>query len=164
MASKQAFVSKISESWTHADDSRDQLGDIRWQGGKCYKCVQFNNGAGDIASAANKMAEYYGPGADNVSPNGYASNIVTLDSSDGTKLAAGVFQGVVVDGDRCWVQIKGAAVMADAMIAGSDGDPLTLAGATADTGDLDVSAAVTDHVCAYADDISAKTVVLDCPF
>jgi hypothetical protein len=48
------------------------------------------------------------------------------------------------------------------LTAGADGDPLTPAGAT--DGTLDVSGAVTDHVCAYAGDISDKEIICDFPF
>ena len=159
MAIKQFFRTKITDTWTNAADG-DPLGDIRWQGGKCYKCIKFDNGAGNIASVAGVMAEYKGA-------TGHADNLVTLDSSDGKKLAAGIFQAVIADLDRGWVQIKGNAAMTVAIIGStSNGDPLTLEGATADTGDLDISAAATDHVCAYADSEagSTPTIVLDCPF
>ena len=159
MAIKQFFRTKITDTWTNAADG-DPLGDIRWQGGKCYKCIKFDNGAGNIASVAGVMAEYKGA-------TGHADNLVTLDSSDGKKLAAGIFQVVIADLDHGWIQIKGNAAMTVAIIGStSDGDPLTLQGATDDTGNLDLSAANTDHVCAYADSEAgaAPTIVLDCPF
>ena len=49
-----------------------------------------------------------------------------------------------------------------ALTAGVDGDPLTPTGSA--DGTLDVSAAVTDHVCAYAGDISDKEIICDFPF
>ena len=159
MAIKQLFRTALTDTWTIESDG-DILGDIRWEGGKAYKVIKFDNGAGNIASVAGVMAEYKGA-------TGHADSLVTLDSSDGKKLAAGIFQAIIADGDHGWVQIKGNAAMTVAIIGStSDGDPLALEGATDDTGDLDLSASNTDHVCAYADSEAGATptVVLDCPF
>ena len=56
-----------------------------------------------------------------------------------------------------WVQIKGPATLALALTAGADGNALTAPGAT--DGTLDVAALVTDAICAYAADASAKKIV-----
>lgn len=166
MPIKAMFETALTDTWTVADSAAigDKLGDVRWEGSKCYKCVQFNNGAGNIASLAGRMAAYYAPGGDHASPNGYASNIVTMDSSDSSDTGAGVFQVVMADLEIGWVQIKGVATMTLAAAAGADGDPMTLVGATDDGGNLDVNTGVTDHICAFADDISADIFILDCPF
>ena len=73
-----------------------------------------------------------------------------------------VCQSAPGDGEYAWFQIGGAATLALALTAGADGDPLTPTGAGAD-GTLDVSAAVTDNVCAIAGDISDKEVVCTFP-
>ena len=94
--------------------------------------------------------------------DGYKNNQVTSDLSDSVEIGAGVLMSAPADGEYCWVQIKGPATLTTALTAGADGDPLTPTGST--DGTLDVSALVTDHVCAYAGDISDKEVICDFPF
>jgi hypothetical protein len=72
-----------------------------------------------------------------------------------------VLQAVLADGEYGWIQIKGRATLTTALTAGADGNALTAVGAT--DGTLDVSAAVTDAICAYAVDASAKIVLCDFP-
>jgi type 1 fimbria pilin len=66
------------------------------------------------------------------------------------------------DDEYGWIQIKGAATLSIALTAGADGDPLTPTGSA--DGTLDVSGAVTDHVCAIAGDISDQEIICDFPF
>jgi len=73
----------------------------------------------------------------------------------------GVFQAVIADGGYGWIQIRGQATLTTALSAGADGNALTAIGTT--DGTLDVSALVTDFICAVAIDASAKTVFLTCP-
>ena len=123
--------------------------------GKVYKFVLFNNGTGSVASVAGNFAYYYQAG-------GAQDNTVTMDLSDSVNIGAGVFQAVIADGSYGWIQISGRATLTTALTAGADGNALTPVGAT--DGTLDVSALVTDHICAIADDISAKEVLLCCPY
>ena len=123
--------------------------------GKMYKYVKYDTGAGSVAGAAGNVAYYY-------TLDGYKLNTVTSDLSDSIELGAGVLVAAMADGDYGWIQIKGAATVTTALTAGADGDPLTPTGAT--DGTLDVSALVTDHVCAYAGDISDKEIICDFPF
>jgi len=60
------------------------------------------------------------------------------------------------------VQIKGPATLTIALTAGADGNALTPVGAG--DGTLDVSALVTDHICAIADDVSAQEIICDFPY
>ena len=53
------------------------------------------------------------------------------------------------------------AALTTALTAGADGNALTAVGAT--DGTIDVSALVTDFICAVAIDASAKIVFLTCP-
>jgi hypothetical protein len=125
--------------------------------GKQYKYVQFNNGAGDVASVAGNACYYYavsGASAGQV-------DIVTMDITDSGGVGAGVFQAVIADGGYGWIQTKGDATLTTALTAGADGNALTAVGAT--DGTLDVSALVTDFICAVAVDASAKIVFLTCP-
>jgi len=116
---------------------------------KTYKYVQYEAGTAAVAGVAGEVAYYYTAG-------GTATNIVTSDLSDSVKLGAGVLQAVMADGTYGWVQITGPATLSIALTAGADGNALTPVGAG--DGTLDVSALVTDAVCAYADDISAKMI------
>ena len=65
MPIKQVFRTALTDTWTTESDG-DKAGDIRWQEGKCYKCVKFNNGSGDIASVVGLAAYYYGVAGDGV--------------------------------------------------------------------------------------------------
>lgn len=127
------------------------------QGGKVYKYVQYDTGAGPVAAVAGNIAYYYAPGG--VSAG--ASGVVTSDLSDSAGLGAGVLQSAPTDGQYCWIQIKGAATITPALTAGADGNALTAVGAT--DGTLDVSALVTDAIVAYAVDASAKIILCDFP-
>lgn len=132
------------------------VGDVVWvNGNKAYKFVQYDTGAGSVAAVAGNVAYYY-------TLDGYKNNQVTSDLSDSVEIGAGVLQSAPADGEYCWVQIKGAATITPALTAGADGDPLTPTGAT--DGTLDVSALVTDNVCAIAGDISDKEIICDFPF
>ena len=118
--------------------------------GKVFKYVQYDTGAGPVAAVAGQVAYYY-------LASGYDAHKVTSDLSDSVSVGAGVLQSAPTDGQYCWIQIRGPATLSIALTAGADGNALTPVGAT--DGTLDVSAAVTDHVCAIADDISAKEIV-----
>lgn len=124
---------------------------------KKFKYVQYNSGAGAVAAAAGNVAYYYAPSG--ASAGSYT--VVTSDLSDSAGLGAGVLQSAPATTNYCWVQIKGPATLTTALTAGADGNALTPVGAT--DGTLDVSAAVTDAICAYAVDASAKIVLCDFP-
>ena len=125
--------------------------------GKQYKYVQFNNGAGNVASVAGNFAYYYAVSGASAGQ----TTIVTMDVTDSGGVGAGVFQAVIADGGYGWIQTKGPATLTTALTAGADGNALTAVGTT--DGTLDVSALVTDFICAVAIDASAKIVMLTCP-
>jgi hypothetical protein len=127
--------------------------------GKQYKYFLFNNGAGDVASIAGDFGYYYA-----VSGVGAAANsgTCTMDVTDSAGIGAGVFQAIIADGQYGWLQVSGEATLTQALTAGADGNALTAVGAGAD-GAIDVSALVTDAICAIAYDASAKIVKLCCP-
>lgn len=125
--------------------------------GKRYRFVLHNNGAGDIAAVAGNFAYYYAPGG--VSAG--ATTTVTSDLSDSANVGAGMWMAAPADGEYGWIQTWGSATLTTALTAGADGNALTAAGAT--DGTLDVSAAVTDFICAVAVDASAKIVFITCP-
>lgn len=124
-------------------------------GSKIYKFVQYKEGTAATDGVAGEVAYYY-------TLDGYKLGQVTSDLSDSVEVGAGVLQAAVSDDEYCWVQIKGAATLSIALTAGADGDPLTPTGSA--DGTLDVSAAVTDNVCAIAGDISDKEIICDFPF
>ena len=126
--------------------------------GKQYKYVKFNNGADNVASVAGNVAYYYAVSGASAGE----TTEVTMDVTDSGGVGAGVFQAVIADGGYGWLQTRGVATLTTALTAGADGNALTAVGAGAD-GTLDVSAAVTDFICAVAIDATAKIVMLMCP-
>ncbi len=167
MSFKQVFVTAISDTWTLAADG-DPIGDLRWQGGKCYKCVKFNNGSGDVASIAGYCASYYAVAGSAAATTGYRNNLVTMDRTDthggNGGIGAGIFQGVVADGDFCWVQIKGlATLISTAFPSGADGDVMTAKDGAGD-GFIVATNADTESIAGLADDASLFQLICDFPF
>lgn len=148
---------EIDAVYTTLDEGRTPaLGDVFYgSGGKIYKFVQYKEGTAAVDGVAGEVAYYY-------TLDGYKNFQVTSDLSDSVEVGAGVLQAAVSDDEYCWVQIKGPATLTIALTAGADGDPLTPTGAA--DGTLDVSAAVTDNVCAIAGDISDLEIICDFPF
>jgi hypothetical protein len=118
--------------------------------GKKYKYVQYNSAAGAVAAVVGNVCYYYAPGG--VSAG--ATTVVTSDLSDSANLGAGVLQAIIPTTQYGWIQISGSATITPALTAGADGNALT-------DGTLDVSGAVTDSICAYAVDASAKIIMCD---
>ena len=125
--------------------------------GKKYKYVQYNSGAGAVAAVAGNVAYYYAPSGASAG----ATTVVTSDLSDSAGLGAGVLQYALATTEYGWIQISGAATITPALTAGADGNALTPVGAS--DGTLDVSALVTDSICAYAVDASAKIIMCAFP-
>lgn len=145
----------LSATYSELNERTPALGDIYEDvTGKRYRFVLFNDGAGAVAAASGNFAYVYAPSGASAG----ATTTVTSDLSDSAGVGAGVFQSVPADGEYCWVQISGYATLTTALTAGADGNALTPVGST--DGTLDVSALVTDHVCAVAVDASAKIVLL----
>lgn len=122
------------------------------QDGKVYKFVKYSEEAAATDGVAGEVAYYLVTGG----------NVVTSDLSASSNVGAGVLQAAMSEGEYGWVQIKGIATLSIALTAGSDGNALTPVGAG--DGTLDVSALVTDHVCAIALDISEKIILCDFPW
>lgn len=160
-----AFVgASLTETYTAADLTGANSGKVPGLGdkyvdssGKEYTFVQYNGGAGPVAAVAGNFAYYYAPGG--VSAG--STSVVTSDLSDSANVGAGVLLSAPASGSYCWIQTWGPATLTTALTAGADGNALTPAGAT--DGTIDVSAAVTDHICAIAVDASAKIVFVTCP-
>lgn len=152
----------LDQTYTSAQLSEGKTpaaGDVFFdRGGKAYKFVQYDTGAGSVAAVSGQVAYYYAPSGASAG----ATTVVTSDLSDSAELGAGVLQSAPGDGEYCWIQIKGPATLSIALTAGADGDPLTPTGAT--DGTLDVTAAATDAICGFAIDASAKIIACDFPF
>ncbi len=150
---------KINEVYDALADNTPGLGDIFFGiDGKVYKFVIYDTGSGPVAAVSGNVAYFYAPGG--VSAG--LTTTVTSDLSDSAGAGAGVLQSAPTDGQYCWIQTKGPATLTTALTAGADGNALTVVGAT--DGTLDVSALVTDHICAIAIDASAKIVMCDFPW
>lgn len=121
--------------------------------GKKYRYYQYTTAAGSVAAVAGNVAYFYAPGG--VSAG--ASTVVTSDLSDSANVGAGVLQAALANNDYGWFQTKGPATLNLALTAGADGNALTPVGST--DGALDVSALVTDPICAFAIDASAKIIM-----
>lgn len=123
-------------------------------GGKAYKFIQYKEGTAAVDGVAGEVAYYY-------TLDGYKNNQVSSDLSDSVEIGAGVLQAAMSEDEYGWVQIEGPATLTIALTAGADGDPLTPTGAA--DGTLDVSALVTDNICAVAGDISDMEIICQFP-
>ena len=146
----------FSEVYTTLDEGNTPaLGNVLWSGNKAYKFIQYIEGTAATDGVAGEVAYYY-------TLDGYKTNQVTSDLSDSVEVGAGVLVADMSDQEYGWVQIKGPATLTIALAGGTDGDPLTPTGGA--DGTLDVSAAVTDNICAIAGDASDKEIICDFPF
>lgn len=98
---KSSFITAITE--TSATDL-EGVGTVRFEGGKVYMWVKFDNGTGNVAAVANYAAEWYGE-------TGWSTRTVTRDSTDGGYVMAGVFMSVIADGEYGWIQMRGPVTM-----------------------------------------------------
>ncbi|MER8464171.1 hypothetical protein [Mesorhizobium sp. M1396] len=161
-----SFVgANITKTYTAADltgaesGKAPRLGDTyESYDGKVYRFVKYNSGAGAIAAVANNVVGFYAPAGVSAGQ----SNEVTSDVSDTAANGAGVLAAAPGNGEYGWIQVKGVATVTTALVSGGDGNALILSGTT--DGTLKVAAAVTDTVCAYAIDASAKIVMCAFPY
>lgn len=132
------------------------LGDVFCgDGGKAYKFVVYSEEAAAVDGVAGEVAYY-------TAQDGFDTFQVTSDLSASDEVGAGVLQAAMSDGEYGWIQIAGPATLSIALTAGADGDPLTPTGSA--DGTLDVTAAVTDHRCAIAQDASAQKIICCFPW
>jgi len=151
------MIGTIGPNFSQVDATAEfPLGTIAYSadGTKAYRYVLFNNGVGNVAAVAGNFAYVYAVSGASAGQ----TTTVTMDLTDSAGIGAGVFQSVPADGEYCWLQVSGFATLTTALTAGADGNALTPVGST--DGTLDVSALVTDHICAIAVDASAKIVQL----
>lgn len=155
----QIIGANLTATYSDLKNGPANLGDhFDAQDGKVYKFVKYNQGAGSVAAVAGNVCYYYAPSGTSAG----ATTEVTSDVSDSAAVGAGVLQAAIAHGSYGWVQIKGPATLTTALTAGADGNALTAVGTT--DGTLDVSALVTDHICAIAIDASAKIVFCEFPY
>ena len=158
-----AFVgASLTETYTAAQllasGKAPKVGDVyEAYDGKRYKFVQYDTGAGSVAAVAGNFCYAYAPSGASAG----ATTVVTSDVSDSAGVGAGVLMAAPGDGEYGWIQTWGPATLTTALTAGADGNALTAVGAG--DGTLDVSALVTDFICAVAVDASAKIVFVTCP-
>lgn len=126
-------------------------------GTKKYKYVQYNAATAAIAGVAGEVAAIA-----TVAVGGVSGHVVTSDYSDSLDIGAGVLQAALTDDYYGWIQVTGPATLTIALDSGADGDALTTDTATTD-GSLGVTGALTDTICAYAIDVSAKIIMCDFP-
>ena len=144
---KKVFITRLTDT---SDKDLEGVGTIRWEGNKCYKWVKYDTAAGNVAAVAGQVAYYMSTGD------------VTSDVSASLSIGAGVLQAAIPDANYGWVQIKGEATLSIALTGGANGNALTPVGAG--DGTLDVSALVTDPICAYVFDSATNKIICDFPF
>jgi hypothetical protein len=149
---KRIFATSLTEVKTF---DAEGLGAIRREGTKAYKYIQYSEEAAAVDGVAGEVTYY-------VADTGYPANKVTSDLSASSEVGAGVLMANMSDNEYGWVQIRGLATLTIALTAGADGDPLTPTGSA--DGTLDVTASVTDHRCAIANDASEDEIICDFPF
>ena len=148
-----SWITSLTEVST--DQKEAVLGAIRQEGRNWYKYVKYEAGAGAVAGIDGGVT-YYDTTA------GYVNSLVTMDLSDSIEVGAGVLTSARADAEYGWIQIKGEAAIETDLTGGAVGDPLTPTGAT--DGTLDVTAAATSAVCAYAVDVTAGAQIIACDF
>lgn len=151
---KRIWATRLTDVST---TDKEGVGSRRIEGHKEYRYVQYDQGAGAIAAVAGNMT-YYDGDTSIIDPG---TCRVTSDLSDTQGIGAGMLLTVIPNLGFGWIQTKGIATLNLALTAGADGNALTAVGST--DGALDVSALVTDFICAVAVDASAKIVLLTCP-
>ena len=147
---------------TDVDSSAvDTLGDLRYEQDKIYKYVQLQNTSATVAVVATDMVSY-----DN--ETGARTNIVVADDddADAVPIGAGAVQaaaaGTLTVAYYLWIQVTGPITLATPPTSGNDGQSLMMSTSADKT--LIVANAVTDTICATANDRTAGEVILRCPF
>jgi hypothetical protein len=147
-----------AQSWksgiTDLDSTpQELLGVIREDDNKVYKYIKFS---GTTATVVNDFLCYVL--ADETCTTVDKANTA---AGAGKAMATNAATGAVYYG---WIQIRGVATLSSAVTAGAAGNAMTTIGSTA--GKLDVSAAVTDQICAVLISVvaaAAPVVLLTCP-
>lgn len=150
----------LNQTFTDLDEGNTPaVGDVFFgPNGKVYKFIQYKEGAAATAGVAGEVAFYYAPSGTSAG----SFTAVTSDLSDSAGLGAGVLQVAMSDDEYGWIQTRGPATLSIALAAGADGDPLTPTGAA--DGTLDVTATLTDAICAFALDADVPIIMCEFPW
>jgi hypothetical protein len=133
-------TAEVPSSPGTANDSaaKAPLGSLYRAGGKVWRYVKVDTGAGPVATAENGVAHWSALDP----PNGTFTVTSDYTSAIGANLVAGIFGGVVTDNYYTWIQVGGIATVTLDFSALS-GDP--------------VAAAVAGCKCSYSStDLSLK--------
>lgn len=154
---KQSFTTGLTEV---ASYDKEGVGTHRYENGKWYKWVQYNDGAANLDVVAGDFVNY-------LAATGHKNAVVTPDTASAdstTPMGAGVILApVTADLDFCWIQIKGQATLSIDP-TGSAGDSNALVPSATDKAMAIATASDVEHICGHATDDSAKEVYLDCPW
>lgn len=163
MPLKQHFRTAITDTWTDAAKG-DPVGSVRWEWDadnnlmRCYKCVKYDNGDDSVAAVVGKLAMY-------VDDTGFAASTVTMDKTNGTTIAAGIFLSIIPDAGYGWIQTKGRCVGVSGLLNAACNDNLTISAVDNTTdGEIGVPDADTEQVCGFVIDESAYEIYCDFPF
>ena len=153
---KATFATQLTDT---SAKNKEGLGQHRYEGGRWYKYIKYDDGAGNVTVAAGDFVGYFGP-------TGPKLHTVTGDTSVGTNrlVPAGLTVSAPKNGEYAWIQIKGPFVVAAARFNANvgDGDLLHMDPAT-DKLAADGTAAGS-RIMGVASDESAGEGVLDCPW
>jgi len=158
---KQVFISPIDEAFL---TERDTLGDIRWEGNRCYKYVKLRNEVNAVSADIGHKVIYK-------TDNGHNDNTVTMsENSEPGDIVAGVISapadGVLLVEYYMWIQIKGPVLLSNTVISASDvGDTVT----TGINDFIFTASSILDgdnykQICGIVTNTAFTTILLDCPF
>lgn len=154
---KKIWATKLTD---YSSTDKEGIGAIRFEGAKFYKYVKYNQGVGAVAAVAGNFVAYKADVA-------YTDTLVEVSSdvSDSLRLPAGVLQSAIPNGYFGWIQIRGVATLATALVSGADGDELAMSTTTDGTLKqlVDTNATASVPCAGWALDASAKIVLLMCP-
>lgn len=154
---KRVFVTALTET---ALTDKEGVGTIRWEGGKCYKYVLYDDGTANLDIAAGDFLNY-------LAATGYGLSTVVADTADAdatTPFGAGVaVAAVTVTATYMWIQVKGSVTLT-LDPTGTPADSNALVPSATDKAMAIATASDVEHVCGHTIDDSEKLVYLDCPF
>ena|SRR3990167_2359222 len=121
-AGQLAIASKFDEA-ANEENPTHKLGQIVQQGDKVFQYVKFDNGAGNVAAAAGKLAYWKTIGTTITSDN--------TDAVSSVNGGSGFFRAVLTDAYHGWQQVWGSMNSATIDVQGGKGD-LVVDGSTTD--------------------------------
>ena len=153
----QSYVTGLTE--TSLVDL-EGVGKIRFQDGKWYKWVKYDDGTADLDIVAGDFLNY-------LASTGYGLSTVVADTADAdstTPFGAGVaVAAVTVTATYMWIQIKGLVTLA-LDPTGTPADSNALVPSATDKAMAIATASDVEHICGHTVADSDKIVYLDCPW